>query len=108
MAAKVNILMDQGATFTTSYTITDNDDQPIDFSTYTANSQMRKTYTSSNSYAFSVDLFANGQINLSMTANSTASIVAGRYVYDVEVQDLNGKVSRLIEGIVTVTPNVTR
>lgn len=108
MAAKVNIVIDQGATFTTSYTILNDSDQPIDFTTYTAESQMRKTYTSSNAYSFTVGLHSNGQIDLSMTANTTASIVAGRYLYDVEVRDLSGVVSRLVEGIVTVTPNITR
>lgn len=108
MAAKVNILIDQGATFTTSYTILDDSDQPVDFTTYTGQSQMRKTYTSSNSHAFTVGLHSNGQIDLAMTANTTASIVAGRYLYDVEVVASSGIVSRLVEGIATITPNITR
>lgn len=108
MAAKVNVVMDQGATFTTSYTILDVNDQPIDFSTYTANSQMRKTYTSANAYTFTVNLYSNGVVALSMNAANTNAIVAGRYVYDVEVEDLNGNRSRIVEGIVTVTPGVTR
>jgi len=33
--------------------------------------------------------------------------VAGRYVYDVEL-DNNGVISRIVEGIVTVTPQVTK
>ena len=45
---------------------------------------------------------------LSMSANTTNSIAAGRYVYDCELTDSNGIVSRLVEGIVTVTPGVTR
>jgi hypothetical protein len=43
-----------------------------------------------------------------MTANSSANVVAGRYVYDCELTDVNGAVTRLIEGIATVTPQVTR
>jgi len=41
-----------------------------------------------------------------MNANTTSSITAGRYVYDVEL--VNGSyVTRAAEGIVTVTPEVT-
>lgn len=108
MASKVNILIDQGATFNTSYTFVNDIDEPIDFTYYTANSQMRKSYTSSKSYAFDVSLNSNGMIILSMSSNTTNSIVAGRYLYDLEVQDLNGVRSRLVEGIVTVTPQITR
>jgi len=108
MASRVNIILDQGTTFNTQFTFTDDNDEPIDFSTYTANSQMRKSYTSSTAYAFTVNLTSVGVITLSMNANTTSSITAGRYVYDLEVQDANGVRSRLVEGIVTVTPEITR
>jgi len=108
MAAKINIVIDQGATFNTTYTIHNISDEPIDFTGYTANSQIRKTYSSSSAYTFNVGLNSNGQVTLSMGAATTGSIVAGRYVYDVEVEDLTGVRSRIVEGIVTVTPQVTR
>lgn len=108
MAAKINIVIDQGTTFNTTYTIHDVMDEPINFTGYTANSQMRKSYSSSNSHVFTVTLGSNGEVNLSMSANTTGNIVAGRYVYDVEVEDPTGIRSRIVEGIVTVTPQVTR
>jgi hypothetical protein len=108
MAAKINIVMDQGAYFNTSFTIVGDDDMPVDFTNYTANSQMRKTYTSSTSYAFQVVCSNLGVINLSMSAATTNTISAGRYVYDVEVEDSDNIRSRIVEGIVTVTPQVTR
>ena len=108
MAAKVNIVIDQGTTFNTTYEINNSVDEPIDFTGYTANSQFRKTYSSSNSYVFDVVLSNNGLVTLSMNAATTSSIVAGRYLYDVEVQDLLGIRSRIVEGIVTITPQVTR
>lgn len=108
MAQKVQIIIDQGSTFSRDFSFLDNDGDPIDFSTYSANSQMRKFYSSSNSFSFNVSLFSNGQITLGMTANTTGSIEAGRYVYDLEVQAPDGTISRLVEGVVTVTPQVTR
>ena len=108
MAAKVNLLMDQAASFSSTFTILDINGIPIDFTTYTATSQMRKSYTSLTAYTFSANGNSNGQITLTMNANTTNSISAGRYVYDVEVIDSNGIKSRIAEGLITVTPQVTR
>ena len=109
MATKANIIIDQGTTFNSVIELTDDDDEPVDLTNYTGRSQMRKHYTSSNSYSFAVSLGGNaGSITLSMTAAQTALITAGRYVYDVEVVDSSNTVSRIVEGIVTVTPEVTR
>lgn len=108
MAQKVNIVLDQGTTFNTDFTFLNDQDDPIDFTTYTGASQMRKSYTSSTAYTFTVSLGNNGIVAISMNAATTSSITAGRYLYDLEVTDTNGVVSRLVEGIVTVTPQVTR
>jgi hypothetical protein len=49
-----------------------------------------------------------GEITLSLTANQTGNIVAGRYVYDVELTDAANSITRIVEGIVTINPQVTR
>lgn len=108
MAQKVNIVIDQGTTFNMDFAFTDDYDQPINFNTYQGRSEMRKSYTSSTFYPFTVSLSSDGIISMSMNATTTSSIAAGRYVYDLEVVDSNGVVSRLVEGIATVTPEVTR
>jgi hypothetical protein len=108
MATKVNLVVDQGSTFQTSITFNDESGNTINFSDYTGAAQMRKHFTSSNSVSFGVSLTSQGVITLSLTANQTGNLVAGRYVYDLEVTDSTNQISRLIEGIVTVTPNVTR
>jgi hypothetical protein len=109
MALKANLLIDQGSTYSTTLMLTTETDEAMDLSGYTGAAQVRKHYTSSNSSAFSVDLNTNtGTVTLSMSANTTANLVAGRYVYDVEITSGSGNVTRVVEGIVTVTPNVTR
>lgn len=109
MAIKTNILVDQGASYATSIDVKDEDDNIILLTGYSANAQIRKTYTSSNAVSFGVSVQqSNGIIDLSLTANQTSSIIAGRYVYDVRVVSPGGVVSRIIEGIVTVNPAVTK
>lgn len=109
MALKANITIDQGTSFATTIDVTDEDGNVIDLTGYTGAAQMRKHYTSTTYYAFTVSITAGtGEVTLSMTANATNNVAAGRYVYDCELTDGSGTVSRLVEGIVTVTPGVTR
>lgn len=109
MALKANLLIDQGSTYSTTLTLTNETDEAMDLTGYSGAAQLRKHYTSSNSYVFGVDLNATaGTVTLSMNANNTANIASGRYVYDVEITSSSGVVTRVVEGIVTVTPNVTR
>ena len=109
MAIKANLFIDQGATYATKLVLNDPNGSPVDLTGYSATSQIRKHYTSSNAVSFSVSLTPDtGAVVLSLSANSTANLVAGRYVYDVELTDPAGRISRIIEGIVTISPNVTR
>ena len=110
MAIKANLFIDQGATYATKLVLNDANGAPVDLTGYSASSQIRKHYTSSNSVSFTVTMPTPeaGGVVLSMSANTTANLVAGRYVYDVELTDTAGRISRIIEGIITVSPNVTR
>lgn len=109
MGSKVNLVIDQGTTFETTVTLRDDSGDILDLTGYSASGQIRKHYTSSNSTSFAITLGgANGTVTLAMSANTTANVVAGRYVYDVELTTASSQVSRIMEGIVTVTPQVTR
>jgi hypothetical protein len=109
MAIKANIVIDQGTTFQTTINVTDENDEIVNLTGYTGAAQLRKHFTSTTSYAFTVSISPTiGTVTLSMSANATANVVGGRYVYDCELTDTNGAVTRLIEGIATVTPQVTR
>lgn len=55
-----------------------------------------------------ISLTNAGVITLSLSATETAALAAGRYVYDLELVSSGGLVTRLLEGIVTITPEVTR
>ena len=98
MATRVALVMDQGTTFTTTIELSDEGGAALDVTGMTAKAQMRRAYGSANAVTFSTAL-TNGSLVMSMTAAQTANTEPGRYVYDVE---------RLIEGVATVTPEVTR
>jgi hypothetical protein len=108
MATRANIVIDQGTNFETQINIDDSQGNPIDLTTYTVESQIRKTYTSANAYSFTATANSSGVLVLALTANSSAAIPAGRYLYDVLVTSGIGNASRILEGQVTINPSVTR
>jgi hypothetical protein len=99
MAIKANIVIDQGSDFSTEISVTDDNGDPVNLTGYSAAAQMRKHYTSATAISF---------VALSMNAATSSNVTAGRYVYDCEITSSSNVVSRLVEGIVTVTPQVTR
>ena len=111
MGAKANIIIDQGADFSTSITVSDTDGNIIDLTGYTGRGQIRKHYTSSTKVDFTFGFGSprtDGVVTLSLSNANTAAMESGRYVYDAELITSSGVVSRMLEGLATVTPEVTR
>lgn len=112
MAAYTEIIMDQGATFNTEITLNDdNSSAPINLTGYIVRSQMRRSYYSVNAsatFTCTITNAANGELTLSLTDGQTSNIKAGRYLFDLETVDTSNVVTRVLEGIITVTPGVTR
>jgi hypothetical protein len=107
MATKANITIDQGTTFNTSVALTDDAGNALDLTGYTANSQIRRWYTSNTSTDFTITV-SNGSIALALSSNQTANLTYDRYVYDVLLKDTANTITRVVEGIVTVNPRVSR
>ena len=108
MAIKNNLVVDQGADFVYNVYLIDQNGDAFDISGYTANAQIRKTYTSTTYTTINVAIAANtGLVTLSMNAATTANLTFSRYVYDLQLHS-NNVSSRIMEGIITVNPEVTR
>jgi len=112
MAAYVELFMDQGATFNNVINLSDDlTNANINISGYIVRSQMRRSYYSVNASAniiCTISNAINGEITMNLPANTTANIKAGRYLFDLETVDTNGVTTRVLEGIITVTPEITR
>lgn len=109
MAIKGNIVIDQGSDYELKVNVENINNVSANLVGYTATAQMRKYHTSSRYYTFNTEVdAANGIVTLAMTANTTTKITPGRYLYDCELKSEDGVVTRLIEGIVTITPQITK
>lgn len=111
MADFVELLIEAGATFSTEVTVSDAFGNSLNLASYQARAQLRKSYYSTTAVDFVVSITDSsaGIITLGLSAANTSNIRAGRYVYDVEIENnTNGVVTRIFEGTATVSPNVTK
>lgn len=113
MAAYVELYMDQGTTFSNIINLTDDyTNANINVSGYIVKSQMRRSYYSESPSAnitCQITNAATGEITLSLTPQQTANVKAGRYLFDVTIHNpLDNATTRILGGIVVVTPQVTK
>ena len=111
MASQVELYCDQGTDFSYQMDLSNDDGSPIDVADYTFSSSVRKSYFSSSVTAnMTVTVLSaeNGNVQLSMNSATTSNIKAGRYLYDVKMKDNLNTVFRVIEGVITIYPQVTK
>ena len=91
-------------------TVNGSDGSPTNLTSYTAAAQLRKSYysTTANNFTVTVSNAANGELTMAMSAANTANLTPGRYVYDLLITSPTSIKTRVVEGIVTLLPSVTR
>jgi hypothetical protein len=112
MAARHDLYIDQGTTFTRDFIYKGSDGTPIDLTGFTAQMMIRKTATAASPAVLDVAptiTALEGKITLSLTDEVTSALPAPfSGVYDLELTDGSGTVTRLVQGRVTIDPGVTR
>jgi hypothetical protein len=111
MAQFVELELDQGTDFNLDLDLANDNAIPIDITNYSFSSTIRKSYYSSRIAAnltVTVLNAANGSLTFSLNAATTSNVQAGRYLFDVKQVDNANTTTRLVEGIITVNPQVTK
>lgn len=110
MATQANIFIDQGANYSNIVTVSGTNGSALDLTGYTVASQMRKSYTSSTAYSLNATVYnaAAGQVRMTLSAAQSEAITPGRYLYDLEIASPSGSKTRVVEGVATVTPQITQ
>ena len=104
------LFLEQGSNFNTSITLDEADGSPFQLVDCEVKAVMKKSYYSSNitaEFVITINDPTEGVLIISLPYAATANIAAGRYVYDVIIKDSNNTVSRVLEGVVNVLPQVT-
>lgn len=114
IAGPHNFTISQGATFRSRIRLWNPDETPFNFTGYTARMQIRSKISDPTFY---VELTTeNGRITLDNATNSinlylpdeVTRTIPRDGVYDLEIESSYGEVSRVIEGLVRLKPEVTR
>lgn len=110
MATVSNLYLDQGSDFSSIITLTNQDSTPLNLTGFTVKSQFRKSYQSSAAVNFVASVYSavEGKVRLQLPAEASSAVQAGRYLYDIEVTSPLGERKRVLEGIVIITPEITR
>ena len=110
MAAYVsNIVIDVGADFIQTFNLENSSNAPLDLTSYTGSSLMKKhpsSLTTTATFAVSFPSPTQGQLRISLGSTVTNGLKPGRYVYDVLISDGSIK-TRVVEGSAIVTAGVT-
>ncbi len=114
-AGRHDFTLEQGATFDELITYKDANGTPVDLTGYVARMQIREKITDATPVV-SLDTTSGitlggtaGTIHLTIPATTTATINMPKGgVYDLEIESPTGVVTRLLEGKVKFSPEVTR
>lgn len=114
-AAEYDITVEQGATFQLNITWKNPDTTPVNLTGYTARMQIREKHSSTTALVSLTSAAGDivlggvlGTIVVTIPATVTDDLTIKRGVYDLELISGSSFVTRLIEGCVNVTPEVTR
>lgn len=113
MSEYVEFYIDQGTDFGTVINLNDDDtNMAQNVSGYVVTGKLKRSLVSANAaetFLCEITDAANGEISISLAAANTANLKPGNYFYDIKVRDNNvNAVTRLIEGIIIVTPAITK
>ena len=122
-AAKLDLSMEQGATFSRVLTFKDDADVTIDLTGRTFAGKIRKTIggqvVGTFTFTLANQITNEGQVTMLMTAANTDLLPAPKqstttrelleFVYDVEMTHVDTvTVDRVLEGKLTLSPSVTK
>ena len=116
MAIAQNIEIDQDSDYTQTFIAKDDTGTVIDLTTApsTLAAQIRKSYATTSATDFTATVtpsVTTGEFTLALTdvQTATGTIARGRHVYDVvHTVTGTGVKTRIMEGIATISPGVTR
>lgn len=112
-AGQLDITIEQGATFRKTIEYQDDAGQPLDLTdALSVVGQVRPKQPSSSKKSFTMTILSpatDGKILWEMAAEDTADLSTPTVqFYDVEIFWANGDVTRILQGVANISPEVSR
>ena len=108
----VNIQIDKGADFSSTFDLGKRDNDPLDLTNYDFSAKMRKHAEASGNVAFAATYGGQptkGNLTISLTAAQTGIITSGRYEYDIMIINRTSNVqTKVLQGQALVVPSASQ
>ena len=108
MSTYKDLYADQGSTFIETISVNDASGNTVNLNAYTIKSQFKKSYYTTTNYNFEIIIASNNQIVMCLSSEASNALSPGRYVYDVTIIDNCDNAQRVQEGILQISPGVTK
>lgn len=107
----INIVIEQGADFSRTYSLKSTSGAPLDLTNYTFDAKMRKWSGSAGYISFATTYNSDptlGRVTLSLSNTLTGIITEGRYNYDIIIENQNSNIkTKVVTGQATVNATVS-
>ena len=107
MTQRATLYIDQGTDFLVDLDVFDDEGFPLDLTGYSASSSVRKVYSTTKIADFTLEI-VESKIVIEMPAETSESIVPGKYQYDVFLLSPQNVRTKILEGLLFILPSVTR
>ena len=109
---KLNLTCPQGSTFSRVFQLYTANDADYNIDGWTALMQARQTHQSANTLFSLTDsdgiTISGNEVTFSIAYDVTSTFQPGKYVWDIVITSPSLVRHRILEGILTVTPEVSR
>tara|TARA_Y100001973_G_C5106806_1_gene285575 strand:+ start:259 stop:606 length:348 start_codon:yes stop_codon:yes gene_type:complete len=113
MSNNINIYVDQATDFSASIDVNTTTGTDYDFTGHTVHCSAKKIF--SEKVAFNPiatpamdSSSGNWLLTITLTRAMTADVPPGRYAYDIVMVSQEGIATKIIDGLITIIPTVTR
>lgn len=111
MTTRANLYVDQGVDFAIVLDLFDTTGADFNISNQDFKCEVRKVFSSSIAFEAEVTVNINdndaNNIDLVVSANTTANVEPGKYQYDIIMTDGIQR-SKILEGLMFILPTITR
>jgi len=109
----LDLFIEQGEDFSANISLTALNSASYNLSSYSVRSDIRRSYWSEDATAsFTTELIDggnDGEISISLDSETTQSLTASKYVYDVFlINNSSNSKSKILQGTVYVDPSSTK
>ena len=107
---KYDIIIDEGADYAISFTVKDDNDDPMDFTDFTGRMHLKNKIDGNITLDYSpyISIVGNlGLVNIIVPASATINAGFINGVYDVELESSSGNITKIVRGNVEFIREVT-